>query len=501
MSNPLHNRLCTGSRRQFLWETGAGFAGLALASLLNEDGFFAKQAAAATPNGAQGSGPQGSVNPLLPKAAHFAPKAKRCIFLFMYGGPSSMDTFDYKPELQKRDGETVDIEIRRRSIQKQKLLGSKRTFAQYGQSGQWCSDAFPHIAKHMDELCVIKSLYADTFAHGSAMIQMNSGRIIQGYPSIGSWMNYGLGSENQNLPGYVVMLDPRGGPISGAANWSSGFMPAAYQGTHLRHKGEPILDLAPKSELTRAMQRDQIDTLNRLNGLHLADRPGYSELQARIASYELAFQLQSTAPEIMDLTGETLQTQDLYGLNVPKPTTHALAYGPSHFGRQCLLARRLVERGVRFVQIYSGGGHQQENWDAHNGMEENLLIHAPEIDQPIHALLTDLKQRGLLDETLVVWGGEFGRQPVSQGNGGRDHNPKGFLYWMAGGGIKGGHSHGATDDFGHEAVIDRHHIRDLHATILHQMGLDHHQLTYFYGGLNHKLTGVQEANVIHDVIA
>jgi hypothetical protein len=462
---------------------------LALTSLLDRDGFFARAAE-----------PKAAANPLALKKPHFPAKAKHCIFLFLYGGPSHVDTFDYKPELQKRDGQTVELETRRHVVTKQKLLASKRKFARHGQSGQWCSDAFPNIARHMDELCVLKSLYADTFAHGSAMIQMNSGRVIQGSPSLGSWLTYGLGSENENLPGYVVMLDPRGGPISGAANWSSGFMPAAYQGTNLRGKGDPILDLTPPAGAEAA--RDQIDTLNALNAEHLRDRPGYSELQARIASYELAYQLQSSAPEAMDLSKETQQTLDLYGVNVPKPTDHKLAYGPAHFGRQCLIARRLVERGVRFVQIYSGGGHNQENWDAHKGVEENLLIHGPEIDQPIHALLTDLKSRGLLDETLIVWGGEFGRQPSSQGaDGGRDHNPKGFTYWLAGGGVKGGVSHGETDEFGHEAAVDRHHIRDLHATILHLMGLEHEKLTYFYGGLNHKLTGVQEAHVIRDILA
>jgi hypothetical protein len=484
--------LCTGTRREFLWEAGAGFAGLALSALLEGDGFFARHASAAEPYG----------NPLAPRPPHFAPRAKSCIFLFMYGGPSHVDTFDYKPELQRRDGEMVNLEIRRHSFQRHKLLASRRRFARHGQSGQWCSNAFPLTAGHMDELCVIKSLYADTFAHGSAMIQMNTGRVIQGSPSIGSWLTYGLGSANRNLPGYVVMLDPRGGPISGAANWSSGFMPAAYQGTHLRNQGQPILDLSSGAGMSHSMQREQIDTINAFNAEHLQDRPGYSELQARLASYELAFQLQTTAPEVMDISGETRQTADMYGINEPKPSTHRLAMGPSHFGRQCLIARRLVERGVRFVQIYSGGGHNQENWDAHNGIEEGLLIHGPEIDRPIHALLTDLKRRGLLDETLVVWGGEFGRQPTSQGaNGGRDHNPKGFTYWLAGGGIKGGHSHGDTDDFGHEAVVNRCHIRDLHATILHLMGLSHERLTYFYGGLNHKLTGVQEARVIRDAIA
>ena len=489
MLRPSSSSLCCGSRREFLWETGAGFAGLALTGLLDSDSFFTGKARAAFSS------------PLAPKAPHFRPRAKHCIFLFMYGGPSQVDTWDYKPALQKRNGQTVNIEIRRGSFQKQTLLASKRKFMRCGRSGQWCSDAFPHLARHMDELCVLKSLYADTFAHGSAMIQLNTGRIIQGSPSVGSWLNYGLGTANRNLPGYVVMLDPRGGPISGAANWSSGFMPAAYQGTHLRNKGEPVLDLTPKSGASRDQQRDQIDTLNALNAEHLQSRPGYSELQARIASYELAFQLQASAPEVMDLSKEDRKTLEMYGLFEPKPK-HKLAYGPAHFGRQCLIARRLVERGVRFVQLYSGGGHNQENWDAHKGVEENLQIHAPEIDRPIAALLTDLRRKGLLDETLVVWGGEFGRQPVGQGkDGGRDHNPKGFLYWLAGGGVKGGHSHGETDELGHEAAVDRHHIRDLHATILHLMGLDPRKLTYFYGGLDHKLTGVQEAHVIHDVIA
>jgi hypothetical protein len=484
--------LCTGTRREFLWQMGAGFAGLALTALLEQDGFFSRHAL----------GAEFYQDPLAPRPPHFPAKAKSCIFLFLYGGPSHVDTWDYKPELQRRHGQTVNIEIRRHSFQQQRLQASRRTFRQCGQSGQWCSDAFPLIARHhMDELCVVKSLFADTFAHGSAMIQMNTGRIIQGSPSLGSWLAYGLGTENRDLPAYVVMLDPRGGPISGAANWSSGFMPAAFQGTHLRNQGDPILDLSSSAGLSRPMQRDQIDTINALNARHLHERPGYSELQARIASYELAFQLQRTAPEVMDLSRESRQTLQMYGINEPKPTTHRLALGPAHVGRQMLIARRLVERGVRFVQIYSGGGHNQENWDAHNGIEENLLIHGPEIDRPVHALLTDLRQRGLLDETLVVCGGEFGRQPVSQGNnGGRDHNPKGFCYWLAGGGTKGGTSHGETDDFGHEAVVHRHHIRDLHATILHQMGLDHRQLTYFYGGLNHKLTGVQEAHVIQDIL-
>ena len=483
---------CTGGRREFLWQMGAGFAGLALADLLDRDGFAdgTRADTVASP----------SAGPFAPHPAHFAPKAKRVIFLFMYGGPSQVDCWDYKPELQKRDGQSLEIETRRRRVTKGKLLASKRKFRQYGRSGLWGSDAFPHINECLDEICVLKSLYADTFAHASALIQMNSGRVIQGSPALGSWLTYGLGNENDDLPGYVVMLDPRGGPIAGAANWSSGFMPASYQGTHLRNKGQPILDLAPGAGITRAAQRDLVDTLNRFNSRHSRQRADHSELTARIASYELAYRLQMTAPEAMDLSRESRATHALYGIGAPKPE-HASSNGPEPFGRQCLIARRLIERGVRYVQIYSGGGHGNQNWDAHGDVDDNLKIHAPEIDKPIAGLITDLKQRGMLDETLIVWGGEFGRQAVAQSEKGRDHNPLGFLYWLAGGGVKGGHSHGETDELGHRAATDRHHVRDLHATILHLMGLDHRKLTYFYGGLDQRLTGVKNAEVIHDIIA
>lgn len=489
MINRHARTVCTGTRREFLWQAGAGFAGVALTALLDSDGFFARAAAAAGP---------GTLPAARPPA--FPPRVKSCIFLFMYGGPSQMDMFDYKPELQKRDGQTVKLELRRNDVKPGALLASKRKWAQHGKSGLWISDVLPHLALHADKLAVIKSLYADSFAHGSAMIQMNSGRIIQGHPSLGSWLDYGLGTLNQNLPGYVVMLDPRGGPISGSANWSSGFMPAVHQGTVFRSSGQAVLNLDSASGYPPEMQRDLITAANALNAEHLASHPGYSELQARIASYELAFQLQSAAPEALDLAQESAATKEIYGLNDPKPD-HPLALGPAPFGRQCLVARRLVERGVRFVQIYHGGGHQQQNWDAHNGVEENLQIHCPEIDKPIAALLTDLEQRGLLDETLVVWGGEFGRQPVSQGDkGGRDHNPKGFTYFLAGGGVKGGTSYGETDELGHEAVVNRHHIRDLHATILHLMGLDPNKLSYFYGGLNQRLVGVSGAEPIAAII-
>ena len=472
-------------RRSFLQSAGMSMAGLTLSGAFDGNALFASRLEA----------------PLAPVPKQIPAKAKSCIFLYMYGGPSQMDLFDYKPELQKNDGKSIEMEIRRRDVRPSTLLGSKRTFRQWGRSGLWCSDALPHIARHMDKLAVIKSLYMDSFAHGSANLQMNSGRAIQGYPALGSWVGYGLGSANPNLPGFVVMLDPRGGPIPGAANWASGFMPAAYQGTVLRSTGNPILNLEPESGISRRSQGERIAFINQLNRRHQKGREEYTELAARIASYDLAYQLQTSAPEALNIDQEDDATKALYGFNEPK-ADHALAIEPSHFGRQCLIARRLVERGTRFVQLYSGGGHQQQNWDAHFGVEENLKIHGPEIDKPIAGLLTDLERRGLLDETLVIWGGEFGRQPVSQGdNGGRDHNPKGFTYWMAGAGVKPGISYGETDPLGHEAAADRHHIRDLHATILHLMGLDHEALTYHYGGLDQKLTGVVPAEVIRGVLA
>ncbi len=493
--NPISNQ-CTGSRREFLWQSGAGFTGLALTAMLEADGFFGTTAQAS----------EIQANPLtnnpIPK------KAKSCIFLFMFGGPSQVDLFDYKPELQKRDGQTIDNEFRRNVKTKAVLQASRRSFARHGQSGQWCSDAFPNISRHMDKLAVIKSLYSDSFAHGSAVLQMNTGRILQGHPSVGAWLSHGMGSINNNLPTHMIMLDPRGGPTTGAPNWSSGYMPAMHQGTVLRTNGPPILNLEPGQGMTQSMQRQQLQFINQLNAEHLKSRPDFSELQARVASYELAFKLQSAAPEALDLSTESEKTREMYGLN-DKKGDHPLTLGPAPFGRQCLTARRLVERGVRFIQIYSGGGGAggQNTWDGHQGIEENLTIHAPEVDKPIAALLTDLEQRGLLDETLVVWGGEFGRMPVSETfntggkPGGRDHNPKGFTYWMAGAGIKAGTSYGETDDFGQDAVVNRHHLRDLHATIFHLMGLDHRKLTYFYGGLENKLTGVQEAQVIQGLLS
>lgn len=486
------------SRRQFISSAGAGFGSLALLSML-----------AGEQTGAAVAADSRSL-PMASKPPMFETKARSVIFLFMFGGPSQVDLFDHKPVLQARDGQSIENEFRRGARTQAVLQASRRSFAQYGQSGQWCSDAFPHIAEHMDKLAVIKSLTSDSFAHGSALLQINCGRILQGHPSLGSWVTYGLGSINQNLPGYVVMLDPRGGPTSGAPNWSSGYMPAAYQGTVIRASNEPILNLQPPPNVTREMQRREIDLIQALNTQHRIQRQnGSSELDARIASYELAFQLQMTAPEALDLSQESEQTMERYGVHEPKPDWHPLAMGPSTFGRQCLIARRMVERGVRFIQIYSGGGDAggQNTWDGHHGIEENLQLHCPEVDRPIAALLGDLQERGLLESTLVVWGGEFGRMPVSETfntggkPGGRDHNPKGFTYWLAGAGVKGGTSYGATDEIGEAAVENPRHLRDLHATILRLMGLDHKRLTYFHGGLDEKLTGVIDAHPIDEVIA
>lgn len=497
--NHKRHRPNTFPRRHFVLDLGAGFGSLALSGLMAQD---MKSAEVEDWNSIE-SAPLAAKSPTLPT------KVKSCIFLFMFGGPSQVDLFDYKPELQRSDGKTVDNEFRRGTKTKAILQASQRSFAQHGSSGQWCSDAFPNIANHVDKLAIVKSLYSDSFAHGSALLQVNSGRILQGSPSLGSWITYGLGTINQNMPGYVVMLDPRGGPTSGSLNWSAGYMPAAYQGTVFRTSDPAILNLRPFDESSREHQRQEIDLIQQLNAEHLRSHMGYSQLEARIASYELAYNLQAEAPEVLDLSQESAETLEMYGVNQPKPDWHSLALGPGTFGKQCLIARRMVERGVRFIQIYSGGGNAggQNTWDGHHGIEENLKLHCPEVDQPIAALLTDLERRGLLESTLIVWGGEFGRMPVSETfntggkPGGRDHNPKGFTYWLAGGGVKPGVSVGETDEIGEAAVVDPFHLRDLHATILTLMGLDHKKLTYFYSGLDNKLTGVIEAHPIRQVMA
>ena len=470
---------CGRTRREFLWQTGAGFTGLALASLLQEDGFF-KRARASE-----------AEDPLMPKAPHFEAKAKSVIFLFMYGGPSQVDLFDPKPELNSKHGKTKKIEVRKDSFSDVTLLGSTRKFAKHGQSGVEVSDLFPNLAKCVDDMAIVRSMYADSFAHGSAMLQMNSGSVFQGKPCLGSWVTYGLGTENRDLPSFVVLLDPRGGPIGGAPNWGAGFMPATYQGTQFRTQGDPVLNLSPRAPVTRDEQRTQLDYLAKLNATHQQTRAHESELSARIASYELAYRMQAQAPEAIDLSRESAETKSLYGMDDPKS---------ADFGRKCLMARRMVERGVRFVQVYSGGGHNDENWDAHGDVNKNHELHCGETDKPIAGLLTDLKRRGLLDDTLIVWSGEFGRMPNSQNGVGRDHNPKGFTAWMAGGGVKGGTVYGSTDEIGYAAAEDKVHVHDLHATILHLLGLDHTVLTYFHGGRDQRLTDVH-GNVIRPLLA
>lgn len=479
------NTFCRRTRREFLWQTGAGFTGVALTSLLSWDGFFNTAAAAeARP-----------ANPLAPKSPHFAAKAKSVIFLFMYGGPSQVDTFDYKPKLYELDGQTIQVKTFGRSGKKNegRVVGPKWKFKQYGQSGKWISDLFPHLGQCADDIAFLHSMTADSPIHGSAMLQMNSGRILSGSPCLGSWSTYGLGSVNANLPGFVVMLDPTGGPISGAKNWSSGYMPATYQGVTLRPAGNPVLDLQPPEGLSPTAQRRLLDTLQQYNAEHQVPRADNSNLAARIASYEMAFQMQRTAPEAVDLTQETAATKELYGLDDRRT---------EDFGKRCLLARRLVERGVRFIQLYSGGNHNDENWDAHGDLEKNHNYHAGRTDKPIAGLLTDLKQRGLLDSTLVIWGGEFGRQPTAEyaKGTGRDHNAYGFTMWVAGGGIKGGVSVGATDELGSAAVEERLHVKNLHATILTQLGLDPNRLSYFFNGLDQKLVGVEGAEPIRQII-
>jgi len=481
------NHFCGRTRRQFLWESGAGFASVALGGLLGDD-FFRRQSVAA-------DGVTPYANPLAPKPPHFEAKAKSVIFLFMYGGPSHVDTFDYKPKLYELDGQTIQVKTFGRGGQKNggRVVGPKWKFKPYGQCGTRVSDLFPHLATCVDDIAFIHSMYADSPIHGSAMLMMNSGRILSGHPCLGSWVNYGLGTENENLPGFVVMLDKTGGPISGAQNWSSGYMPASYQGTLLRPTGEPILDLAPPPGMSSAAQRRLLDALAEFNREHQASRSSHSELAARIASYELAYKMQQYAPEAVDLDREPRHIRQLYGVDRQRTRD---------FGQKCLLARRLVERGVRFIQIYSGGNHNDHNWDAHGDLVKNHGFHAGNTDQPIAGLLKDLKQRGLLDETLVVWGGEFGRQPTAEyaKGTGRDHNAYGFTMWMAGGGIKGGVNVGQTDELGSRAVENRFHVKNLHATILSQLGLDPNRLSYFYNGLDQKLVGVEGAEPIHQII-
>ncbi len=483
---------CGRSRREFLWQVGGGFAGLALVDLLTRDGFFDKSAGAGQRPGTAEPG----AYLLAPRRSHFAAKAKHAVFLFMNGAPSQVDTFDYKPALSKFDGTAYSgntpVGSNGRPIGH--LTQTPFEFKKHGDSGLEISSLFPHTARWADDLCVIRSMHTDTAAHASGCLQMNSGSVLIGKPCLGSWLSYGLGTENADLPSFVVMTDPRGGPIGSASNWSAGFMPAAYQGTLFRGSGTPLLDLATPPGVSDRQQRRTLDLIGRLNEEHLARRPNETELAARIQSYELAYRMQTSAADVVDLDREDERTREMYGLG-NKVT--------ADFGRKCLITRRLLENGVRFVQLYSGGGHLEDTWDGHSDCITNHKTHAAETDQPIAALIADLKRTGLWDETLLVWGGEFGRTPTSEGVGkpGRDHNPFGFSMWLAGAGVRGGQTIGATDELGFNAILDRCHVSDLHATILHLMGLDHRKLTYFYQGLDQRLTGVEERRVIDKVLS
>ncbi len=463
------------SRREFLTRAGTGFGSLALSFLLAQDAMADAKA-----------GSKARYNPLTPKAPMFPTKAKSVIFLFMYGGPSQVDTFDPKPDLEKYHGKSMNTVLQNVGEVKTfggggnaPLMRSPYKFQKYGKSGIEVSDLYPNVAQCVDDMCFVRSIYGDSNNHAPALFEMNTGSILQGHPSVGSWVTYGLGSQNQDLPGFVVMTDHRGGPIGGAPNWSSGFMPATYQGTLFRASGTPILDLSPGEGVSAAEQRSSLDLLAKMNEEHLHNNPGDSELEARIGAYELAYRMQAHAPEVVDISKETEETKALYGLDNQRT---------EKFGRKCLMARRLVERGVRFIQIYSGGGHGDDTWDAHGDIVGNHGKHAGDTDKPIAGLLKDLKRRGLLDSTLVVWGGEFGRMPISQGSTGRDHNPGVQTVWMAGGGVKGGTVIGSSDEVGYKAGTDPYHIRDLHATILHGMGLNDMALTYLYNGRFQRLT-------------
>ncbi|MFO0952296.1 MAG: DUF1501 domain-containing protein [Isosphaeraceae bacterium] len=458
------------NRREMLRRAGNGFGLLALSELLGRD--------------AKAAGPASVVNPLAARPGHLAAKAKRCIFLFMTGGPSHIDIFDPKPLLNTLDGQPLPPSFGKANgqfLESDPLcLGSHRKFGKYGNSGMDMSDLVPHMHPHADTIALLRSCVADSVIHAPAMYQMNTGRIFMGYPSLGSWVTYGLGSESDNLPAFVVMTQPEGTPEGGAPCWGAGFLPALYQGTMLRHGPTPIINLKPPAEYSTSRQRRTLDLLRAMNEENLD--PADAELSSRIATYELAFRMQSAAPEAVDLSTEPESVREMYGLNDPRT---------NEFGTRCLLARRLVERGVRFVQLYSGGGPVAMQWDAHDDIDANHEKMCGLTDRPVAALLTDLKRTGLLDETLVVWGAEFGRTPVAQRGGrGRDHNASAFTMWLAGGGVKPGATVGTTDEIGLNVVEDRAHVNDVHATILHLMGLDHKQLTMLHNGRDERLTDV-----------
>ena len=473
-------------RRSFLWTVGGGFGGMALSALLFED-----QRAIA--------GDRKRVRPAV-EFPNFTPKAKQVIQIFVSGGMSQIDTFDYKPELFKRAGKEFEpggkVELFE-SIPG-KIQPGNWPFQQQGECGRWVSTLFPHLGSCVDDMCFIHSMVSKSNVHGPALFMMNSGFVLPGFPSMGSWVTYGLGTENKNLPAFVVLPDPRGFPMNGPINWGAGFLPATYQGTALatRAATPAIHDLFPPQDerLSPAAERDTFEYLHTLNAEHARQRPGDSELEARINSYELAARLQLSAPEAVDISRESEAVQRLYGIDDP-------VTGPA--GRQCLMARRLIERGVRFVQVWSGAlnaGFPRQNWDGHENTVNNHGREAKRFDQPVAALLKDLKARGLLDETLVIFTSEFGRMCCSQGGKGRDHNPFAFTSWMAGGGIKGGTAYGESDEFAYKTVKNPVYCYDLHATALHLLGIDHTKLTYFHNGMDRRLTDVH-GHVIHEILS
>jgi hypothetical protein len=468
------------SRRELLWQSGIGFGGLALQGLLATE---ERVAAAAT------SGSNAAKNPLAERAPHFAPRAKRVIFMFMHGGPSQVDTFDYKPQLAKDDGKPLPFDKPRVvSAQTGTLLRSPWKFEQHGQCGMPVSELFPHVAGCVDDICFINSMWCSNSRHGSALLELHTGSDTFVRPSMGSWITYGLGTENQDLPGFITICPTLG--HGGVNAWSSSFLPAVYQGTPVGYSSIPAeaaqLPFIANGNSSRRVQRMELDLLREMNLDRMKQTGPDSALEARINSFELAFRMQSAAPEVQDIAGETEETRRLYGLDDDKT---------KNFGRQCLMARRFAEAGVRFVQVT-----HSYKWDQHGGLKTQLPANALAVDKPIAALLTDLKRRGLLDETLVVWGGEFGRTPTAQGGDGRDHNPQGYTMFLAGGGVKGGLRYGATDEYGYYAVQDKVHLHDLHATILHLLGLDHKRLTYRYAGRDFRLTDVH-GEVVPGILA
>jgi hypothetical protein len=470
------------SRREFWMQAGMGIGGLGLIDLLNNDKLLASETAAQPACVASTD----LNSPYAPKEPHFKPRAKSVISLFMCGGVSHIDTFQYKPALEKYNRMPLeghgDIVVRQGNPGP--LMKSPFTFKRYGKSGQWVSEIFPNLATMVDDIAFIHSAHGTSNDHTLSHLEWNTGNILVGYPSVGSWVTYGLGTVNQNLPAYVVLFDYRGGPYGGPQNWGAGYLPAAYQGTVFRSQGDPVLDLSPSSEYTSLeRERARLDQLAKLNQEHAERYPGSSELSARIASYELAYRMQGCAPEAVDISSESDETKQLYGLN--DPVTEP-------FGKQCLLARRLVERGVRFVQLVSGAyiNTNVTSWDAHDSVDSNHRQHGKEVDKPITGLITDLKRRGLLDETIVAFHSEFGRMPISQRGVGRDHNPGAMTVWMTGGGIQGGQSIGTSDDVGLNAEEQPVSNHDVHASILYLMGLDHKKLTYYFNGRNMRLTDV-----------